>query len=166
MRLVRRGPQPAPMRLDDRAADRQSHTHAAGLGGVEGAEELVNRVRLDTDAGVVYRYHQLIALVWPRSNDQLPQPIADGRHGLDAVHDEIEDHLLQLYAIRKRLGQLRGELQLQRHLMPEQLGPYEGHNVADHAVDVQASLVARTLRRQLADSLDYLRRPVAVRHHG
>ena len=35
------------MRLDDRAADRQPHAHAADLGGQEGIEELLALARLD-----------------------------------------------------------------------------------------------------------------------
>src|SRR5207244_2157638 len=51
------------MRFDDRPADREPHAHAAGLRGEEGAEELIHRVRIDADAGVLHGHHHLFARV-------------------------------------------------------------------------------------------------------
>src|SRR6266850_7654289 len=39
---VCRGPQPAAVSFDDRTANRESHTHAAGFGGEEGVEQPVS----------------------------------------------------------------------------------------------------------------------------
>src|ERR1700682_1154399 len=47
-----RGPQPAAMGLHDRAADRKSHTHAAGFGGEEGVEQPVHILGGDPDAAI------------------------------------------------------------------------------------------------------------------
>src|SRR6202158_202296 len=50
--LVRRRPQAAAMGLDDRTADRQSHTHAFALGGVESVEDVLEFRRVQPRAGV------------------------------------------------------------------------------------------------------------------
>src|SRR5712664_1284266 len=62
VRFVRWRPQPTAVRLDNGAADRQPHAHAAGLGGEEGTKELVNRVRIDADAGVLHGDPDVIAV--------------------------------------------------------------------------------------------------------
>ena len=40
-------PRSAPVDFDDRAADRQSHAHAAGLGRVERVEQLIEARRVE-----------------------------------------------------------------------------------------------------------------------
>ena len=51
-----------PMRLDDRSADRQPHSHAAGLGRVKRVEEPVQALRLQARARVLYRLRRLHSL--------------------------------------------------------------------------------------------------------
>jgi hypothetical protein len=49
---VRRGPQPAIVRFDDGAADREAHTHAARFSGEEGVEKPVRILGGDPDAAI------------------------------------------------------------------------------------------------------------------
>src|SRR5260370_18478063 len=60
---VRRGPQPSAVSFDDRTADRQTHTHAARLGGEEGVEHPVRIVGADPGTGVLHRQKHLVAFV-------------------------------------------------------------------------------------------------------
>src|SRR5215469_8533922 len=53
-RLVRLCPQPAPMGVDDRPADRQPHPHAAGFRGVECLENALEMRRIDTRPGIAH----------------------------------------------------------------------------------------------------------------
>jgi RNA polymerase sigma factor (sigma-70 family) len=85
----------AAMRLDDGAADGQSHAHAAGLGGEESVEHVVQVIRGHADDGVLHGDRDVIAVGLPRSDHQLPRPVDDRGHGLDGVHHEVENHLLQ-----------------------------------------------------------------------
>ena len=48
--VVGRHPHLSAMGLDDRAADRQSHAHAVGLGGEEGREQAIEVLGIDADA--------------------------------------------------------------------------------------------------------------------
>ena len=49
-------PQLSAVGFDDRPADRQTHAHAAGLGGEEGGEQPVEVRRVDPGAGVLDRH--------------------------------------------------------------------------------------------------------------
>ena len=86
------------MRFDDRAANRQSHAHPAGLGAEEGTEHPLQIVWLDADAAVLHGDDDVIATGPLRPDDELPRPFDDGRHGVDGV-DREENHLLQLNPI-------------------------------------------------------------------
>ncbi len=73
-RLARGRPQPAPVGIDDRPADRESHTHAAGFGGEEGGEQPVRILGGDPDAAIRHTYQHLLCLVLTRSDHQFARP--------------------------------------------------------------------------------------------
>src|SRR3977135_657474 len=68
------GRQPPSVCLDDRAADRQSHSHAAGFGGEEGVEQPIHVLGGDSDAAVLHRNQDLVCFVPLRSDSQFPWP--------------------------------------------------------------------------------------------
>src|SRR5437879_8154551 len=103
-RLAGGRPQPAPVGIDDRPADRESHTHAAGFGGEEGVEQPVRILGGDPDAAIRYTYKHLVRLVLTRSDHQLARPIRDRLHRFNAIHHQVNDHLLQLDPITKDHG--------------------------------------------------------------
>src|SRR5258705_5131920 len=53
-RFIRLRPQPAPMGVDDRPANRQPHPHAAGLRGVKCIEHPLEMQRVDARPGIVH----------------------------------------------------------------------------------------------------------------
>src|SRR5690606_32468721 len=55
-RWVGAGPQAAAVGIDDRAADRQPHAHAGGLGGVERSEQQVGMVFGESWPPVAHRH--------------------------------------------------------------------------------------------------------------
>src|SRR5262249_30429895 len=55
-RLVRCRPQPAPMSMDDGAANRQPHACSTRLCGVEGVEHTVEIHRIDAWPGIAHRH--------------------------------------------------------------------------------------------------------------
>src|ERR1700730_15013959 len=103
-RLARGRPQPAPVGIDDQTADRESHTHAAGFGGEEGGEQPVRILGGDPDAAIRHTYQHLLCLVLPRSDHQFARPIRDRLHRFNAIHHQVNDHLLQLDPITKDHG--------------------------------------------------------------
>src|ERR1700730_14275918 len=56
------GPQTTSMRLDNRAADWESHTGTVSLRGEERAEDLFGLLRWQSDASITDRDHQLAIL--------------------------------------------------------------------------------------------------------
>src|SRR5437899_5936079 len=54
-RLAPGRPQPPTMGFDNRAADREAHAHAAGLGRVEGFKETRQALRAQPMAGIAHR---------------------------------------------------------------------------------------------------------------
>src|SRR3989454_7840829 len=144
----------------------RSHAQAAGLRGEEGAEQPVDGVRVDPDARVLHGRQNLIAAVRPRANHQLRRPVPDGRHRLDTIHHEVDEHLLELDSITEDGAQRRRQVHPQRHPMAEHRGAHQRDHVADDVVDVQPRFVWLGLRSELADALDHVRRPVALLHDG
>ena len=87
------------VRIDDRSADREAHTHSGGLGGEEGIEQPIHMLSLNPNPRVLYRDEYLIGVVAMRPNCDLARPVGDGRHGFHAVHYKIDDHLLYLDSV-------------------------------------------------------------------
>src|SRR6185503_5296302 len=52
--FIRLCPQPAPMGVDDRPANRQPHPHAAGLRGVKCIEHALEMRRIDARPGIAH----------------------------------------------------------------------------------------------------------------
>src|ERR1700761_5641531 len=92
-------PQPAPMSFDDRTADRQPQSQPAGLRRMEGLEEALDSRRRQPRTGILHCDHYAIWFGLDGGDEQLSRPFRDRTHCLDSVDDEIEDNLLQLYAI-------------------------------------------------------------------
>src|SRR6266481_264547 len=70
LRLARDRPQPSAVGLDDRAADREAHAHALGLGRVEWLEQTREALRAQPRAGV-------------------PHPDAHGTFGRDGIDADL-----------------------------------------------------------------------------
>ena len=54
--------------------------------------------------------------IWPassysRPDQQPPRPAGNAGHRLDSIHQQIQDHLLQLNAVAQHRGQVRRELE-------------------------------------------------------
>lgn len=82
------------MSLDDRSADRKTHTHAIGLGGEERIEQLFRIPGVNAGPDILHRDDDLIGFVEPRPDRKCRWPVSDVRHGFDRVHDQIDDDLL------------------------------------------------------------------------
>ena len=64
--VIRYGPQPPAVVLDNRAADRQSHPHSLRLGGVESIEDLFEILPVDPNTGVLHGDEHLVGFVLTR----------------------------------------------------------------------------------------------------
>src|SRR6202035_1054079 len=75
-------------------------------------------------------------------------------HGLDGIHDQVQDHLLHLDAVafhnRKPLVKLSAKL---NSILPE-IDPYNGQNCGDEMVDVDRAPFVRLLFEHRSDAYD------------
>ena len=92
------------MRLDDRPANRQAHTHPIGLC----REERLKRSLAvgESHPCVSYFNHDAVRAVLPRYDPQHFRTIANGLHRFDGIDAEIEQQVLDLHTIRDHRGQV------------------------------------------------------------
>src|SRR6266478_532933 len=98
-RLAPGRPQPPTVGFDNRAADREAHAHAVGLRRVEGVENVLESLRRQSRTRISHPYEHAARVSLPAADEQLSRPVAGAAHCLDGIHDQIEDHLLQLYPV-------------------------------------------------------------------
>src|SRR6266404_4806906 len=123
---VRRGPQPTPVAVYDRAADRQSHAKAARLRRVEGLEQARGRGLAEADAGILDGDdHPGAALTAfeGRADDEAAPLRRNFPESLGRIQDQVQEHLLELDPISRDLRQARGQRGLQEDAMSLDLRP-------------------------------------------
>src|SRR5438270_159397 len=128
-------PQASAMRFDDGGADAKSHAGAVRLGGEECIEDLVGVLLRNPHAGVADGHQGLLVLSALRGDDELPGPV-DILHRLDAVHQEVHQHLLQLHAISQDPGNARRQLGPDGDRVSRRLAAQEGNRLSNDFVDI------------------------------
>src|ERR1700739_3036210 len=86
--LAPRGPEPSPMSLNDRAADRQAHTHPLRLGRVEGFKKAWEALRRHCRSGIPHPDAPAFRLVGFRADLQFASAVTTAAHRLDGVDDQ------------------------------------------------------------------------------
>src|SRR4051812_44758054 len=119
-RMPRRDRELAAMPIDDRAADRETEPHPARLRGHERLEDLVGLGGIDAVARVPDLDDGRAALSARRDAQDAILGRRPGQ-GLDRVHQEVDDHLLDLIAVADRVHGLGGQLQTRRDVVRAQL---------------------------------------------
>jgi len=87
------------MRFNDRAANRQSHSHTVGLCGEERAKYPIGVFRADTDASIFDCDQHIPGTVDCRPDTQNSASILDGLHCVNGIANQIENDLLHLYLV-------------------------------------------------------------------
>src|ERR1700678_2421181 len=104
------------MTFNNRAADRQADTHAALLGRVERIEERLGALRLESHARVFDAQPHMIPTFSFGLYDQLSWPIFHAAHCIRSVQEQIQNHLLKLYAVTRDLRKILCEIRMQSDL--------------------------------------------------
>src|SRR5919198_1801510 len=130
-------PQPSAVCLDDRAADRETHAHPHGFGGIERAEDALQRLRVEPDAGILHGDEHPLGSRPGCSDHQLPRPLHDSAHGFAAVHHQIQEHLLELDAIAQHGRQIAGEFRVQPDPIALHLMVHQRDNLFNDVVDLE-----------------------------
>src|ERR1700752_545210 len=106
-RFIRLCPQPAPMSVDDRPANRQPHSHAAGLRGVKSIEHALEMRRIEARPGIAHCHKDACAVLLG-ADQQFSYPCVTRTHCFDRVEEQVQDDLLQLNAIAVNWKQFLG----------------------------------------------------------
>ena len=141
------------MSLDDRTADRKSHTHPVGLGGVERVEQALTILRAQPRAGVSHGDEDPTRILHG-ADEKLSRPVTDAAHRFDSVDDQVEDHLLQLDCISLNAWQALAELCLHRDVVLYQFAPRQSNDLMNRFVDIEGILPRRRLLDESADPAD------------
>src|SRR5262245_22650448 len=91
---IARRPYTASMCLDDGSTNREAHAHAIRFGRKERAKQFILYFWIDAASHVLHCDDDFIDSIAFRSNQELPRRVGSVRHGLNPIHDEIDDHLL------------------------------------------------------------------------
>src|ERR1700677_4215473 len=106
------------MTLNNGTTDRQTDSHAAAFGRIEGIEERLCALRFEAHARVLYTQADVI-LAFPLGPDDQPaRPILDTAHRVRGVQAEVQDHLLKLDAIARHRRQSLIQVGMQNDLSP------------------------------------------------
>src|ERR1700674_5602726 len=104
----------------------------------------------------------MAALMPARADQELARPLGDPHHGLDAVHHEIDDDLLQLHPVTEYRGQVSVKVEAQPYTMAQHFSLHQGDDVVNDIVDVERGLLWIGLLGERAQAPDHLARPIAV----
>src|SRR5688572_9313857 len=125
--LITRRPYPPIMRLDDRAADRQAHSHTAWLGRKEGLKQIGFLRRVEAWTVIHDGQQDLVVLLTGPDHQLAAAACLDRGHRLRGIDHEVDDHQLQKEAIAVHIRQRAGQIERERHLMARELAPNERH---------------------------------------
>ena len=130
MRRARRHPQAPAVGFDDRSADGESHAKAVRFRREEGLEHAFRDCRIQPRAGVLYRDEHAAWLGERRGYRQLPRAFRYPAHRFNAVHDQVQKHLLQLNAIAHDRPVVRSQFGVQHDIVPQQFAAGERQHFA------------------------------------
>src|SRR6266481_4419966 len=113
--VVRFRPKTAMMALDYGTTDGKSDPHAVVLGCIKSLKKSVHSFGIKADARILYGEPHLIVCASFRSDLQLPWTIVHGAHGVRGVLEQIQDHLLKLYAVPGHHREVVCEFRAENH---------------------------------------------------
>jgi hypothetical protein len=157
-----RGPYSTPVRIDNRSANREPHTHAVGLGGVERVKHTVKTLRTKSRAGILHCDEHGARGLLSSADQQLPRPLGNAAHRLDGVEDQIENYLLELDSVYSNERQTLRELRLRRDAVLHQFGTGQGNDFQDDFVDLNIILPWRLFPDESTDPADDFTGALAV----
>src|ERR1700730_15667232 len=156
--------QVSSMRLDYGMADCQPHSDAFRLRGKEWFKDTVGQMRLNSWSRVLnLDQHPICASCRPEQ--KLPWSFRRQSHGFNGVHDEINQHLLQLHLVAGHAREIRCEVDAQGDMASRQLGAQQNPYVLNDPVNVQSRSSESALHQQPANPGNDRARPRSIAHN-
>ena len=150
------------MSLDDRAADRQPDTHTAAFGGVEGFEQPLEILRIDTDAGILHAQTHMIISFSLGSDQELPGAVLNTNHRVGSIAEQVQGDLLQLDTISDDGREVLGEFRTQNYPIPLKIAQRQRNHLSGGLVQIQRLQREFLLAKQSTQPRDHIRGAVAV----
>src|SRR5262245_50169930 len=138
LRFVRSNPHPSIVRLKYRTSERPTHPPAARFCREERIEYPLEFLRGDSSSGVRHRYDDAVAVVNLGFHAQDPRFIL-GRHRIDGIRDQVQEHLSQLDSISYDLWQVFIRLGSDQYPVLLQVDARQGKGFPDEVVNVERS---------------------------
>ena len=154
--LAGRRPQAAAVGLDDGSADEEAHTHPVRLRREECIEDPAPIFRIDPRSCVLQRDQHLMRLLNLGFDHQQSGPLPDQSHGIDGIHGQIQEDLLQLDRIGQDLREAIGQLGFDEYAMPLQPAVNKHENFANEVVDAKHNFLVIVLFENRPDTFDHL----------
>src|SRR5216684_5562578 len=164
-RLAPGRPQPAPVGIDDRAADRQSHPYPARLRGVESLENAIDMVRINARPGISHGHENATGLGLLGADQQLAWPRLDRAHGFDRVQDQVQDDLLQLNAIPLNGSQPLCKAGLNRDSILGDCASCPHDHFIDRLIEIKTMLPRRRFPDVITDLVDNVSGAIGIAHY-
>src|SRR6266850_3988979 len=108
--FVLRCPEISAMRLYDGSTDREPQPYSPVLGAYKRVEDAIRVSRIEADAGVPHRNHQLRRLTISGSDQHFTRLPPGPSHGLTTVENQIKQHLLQLDTVAQQGREIFGQV--------------------------------------------------------
>jgi hypothetical protein len=118
------------MPLDDRATDRQPNTHATAFGGIEGLEQPLEILRIDTGTGILHAQTHTIISFSPGSDQQLPRAVVNVEHRVRSIAEQVQGDLLQLDTVSQDRGEILGEFRPHNNLIPLKVAQRQSNHLS------------------------------------
>src|SRR6202035_2572057 len=147
----------ATMGLDDRSTDRKSHPHAVELGREQRFEDPIRGLRTQPGTGILDRNLYLACVGDLRGYSQDPGSIRYGTHRLDAVSDQVEQHLLQLNPIAIDRHVDVEEIDMKYNGATLHFAAKEHQHLPDGVIDVDIGQFQAGLSRKRSQTFDDIR---------
>src|ERR1700693_4419660 len=135
------------MGLDNGSADRQSQPKTRALGREERFENALCLPRLESFSRILNLDSYHIRFPY-RFDDKLAWLISRGAHGIDTVHYQVQQDLLQLHAVAKYGRQIRCQVELDGDAVSGRLIAHKISDFLNQLIDVQFNSVRSALFQQ------------------
>jgi hypothetical protein len=151
--------------FDDRAADRQAEPHAVRLGRIERLEQPIQLFRLKPDAAVLDADRDRrasVVRVDTAADVEAPVPFVRAAHRVHGVHDQVQQHLLELHAIAENEREVCRHVGSNRDTSRGRLGARQRHDLVHQVREPDWDPIRRRSLRHGAHALDHGARSLGI----
>src|SRR5262249_32299118 len=130
----RRDPNSTAVVFNDRTADEKPHAHSIRSGREQWLEDQIQVGWINSCSCILNRHtdHAGCGLIGLYLQDARP----NRKHGLDAVHNQVQDNLLQLHLVALHRREVFVEVRLEFYAVLLELETHDRQNRQDDLVDV------------------------------